>query len=635
MFRLDLNWLRAVAVLLVVLFHFSIPGFSGGFIGVDIFFVISGYLMTKIIMSEADAENFSLFNFYYSRCKRIIPPLVALILVSTVVTSFILYSEPAELMSFIKHSAASLNFISNIIYWLESGYFDDSSHTKWLLHTWSLSVEWQFYIIYPILILIFRKLMSTENLKWFIVFTTVCSLSASIVLSENQPASSFFLLHTRAWEMLAGGLVFLFPFRIAKKYRGPLFVLALVGILYSAVMFNGADVWPGFLALLPVTATMLIMSISWQDNPCIKNTFFQFVGRISYSLYLWHWPIVILLHHYQLHDQPLFIGLGVASSFFMAILSFYIVEKKVVSFSKFDWGNVLIFQCLLIIISASLYVGGMTYFKGKKRLLLISKEELKIERDRYWKGKYGEKPFEKDGDAKILVVGNSWAIDLMYALKTNGLKADINFIGTTHNCVNFGGKEINSDYLEFCKKINQRIMTSEYWADSNAIFLHDFYRNFSIKDVEERIQLLRKQTVAPIFVFGPKMDYTKKVPSIINKAVRSGYYNGEEWNDFSEDYRRPREQQNSQLRHIVDTDHYRSKGIYYIDMLSSQCTKYMKCSIVSESDELLYFDREHLTLLGAKLLGRKLFDHYPILYQYVGAGSYSQLNGRENRIRAK
>lgn len=613
MFRFDINGIRAIAVLIVVLFHFGISGFSGGFIGVDIFFVISGYLMTKIIFQGIEDQRFSLGSFYYSRCKRIIPPLFTLITSISLVAGTLLYSDPAKLANFTKHAAASMSFLSNIIYWLESGYFDDSAHAKWLLHTWSLSVEWQFYILYPLVILTAKKFIKINRLKWIVLCITVTSIICSILLSKTSPFSAFFLIHTRAWEMLAGGLVFLFPFTINTRLRYPVLISAMLGITYSIIKFNGADIWPGYLAILPTFSTMLLLYLNWQTNPLFNNPVSQFLGRISYSLYLWHWPIVVALHHYQVQQQTEYIILGLLASILLATLSFHLIEKKTLVFSKSSWRNVLIFNSIILFFSVIMYNSGLAYFKSKNDILLISKEQLAKERARYWKGKGGEKPFEKDGESKILVIGNSWAIDLLYALKTNGLKADINFIGTSHYCINFGAVSFTDDRIDMCQSINKKIMDSPYWKNSDAVFLHDFYMNFSIEDIEKRVLQLRRKTNAPIYIFGPKMSYSKSINVILRKATKRGYYSLDEWEKFADNYERPRANQNQQLLKVFDTDHYRELKIHYIDTLSSQCSEKIDCKVLSTSKELLYFDDSHLTLLGSRLLGAQLIKNHPYL----------------------
>lgn len=165
-FRKDINGLRAIAVIAVVLFHFNASWLPGGFAGVDVFFVISGFLMTGIIFRGIEQDNFSILNFYIARANRIIPALALLCFVLLVFGWF--YLTPLEYQSLGKHAASSVSFLSNFTYWSEAGYFAAASHEKWLLHTWSLSVEWQFYIIYPLMLVAMRKFISIKTMKFMI-----------------------------------------------------------------------------------------------------------------------------------------------------------------------------------------------------------------------------------------------------------------------------------------------------------------------------------------------------------------------------------------------------------------------------------------------------------------------------------
>lgn len=323
-FRTDINGLRAIAVLAVVFFHFNVKGFSGGFAGVDIFFVISGFLMTGIIFRKTDSGNFNLLGFYLSRAKRIVPALAFLCL-SVLLIGWILLL-PSEYQELGKHVAASISFLSNHIYLREAGYFDAYSHTKWLLHTWSLSVEWQFYIIFPLIVLTIRKLFSTTITKCLLAILTAASFALCVKLSSSSPDTAFYILPTRAWELLAGGLVFLFPAQIHERYRNFATVVGLCLITASITLFDSTDVWPGWLSLIPVAGTALLIFSANQTSVIINNRIFASLGEASYSIYLWHWPIVVLIGYYGLSDNLNVLTAGIVSSLFLGYLSLHIIE---------------------------------------------------------------------------------------------------------------------------------------------------------------------------------------------------------------------------------------------------------------------------------------------------------------------
>ena len=203
-FRLDINGLRAWAVTAVVLYHFGIPGFSGGFAGVDVFFVISGFLMAGIVVGGLEKQRFKLFDFYMARARRIVPALLIVVLVVLVVGAVILM--PGDFKQMGRHARDSLFFMSNLRYLKESGYFDVASHEKWFLHTWSLSVEWQFYLIYPlILAVVYRFLPQRRLLLALHGIALLASFSLAVYWVGSKSELAFYLLQARAWELLLGG----------------------------------------------------------------------------------------------------------------------------------------------------------------------------------------------------------------------------------------------------------------------------------------------------------------------------------------------------------------------------------------------------------------------------------------------
>ena len=248
-FRYDINGLRALAVLSVVIFHFAEEKLPGGFIGVDVFFVISGYLMTSIIINKLDKDRFSLMEFYFARINRIIPAL-AVLCASLLLIGFVALS-PVEYAKLGKQAASSVVFISNLVYYSESGYFAESSLENWLLHTWSLSVEWQFYLLYPIVLLALNKVLSRDKLKVFIVVSTLLSLLLSAWLTQQNPSLSYYVLPTRAWEMLVGGLAFLYPIKLGQALSKASALIGVLLILVSCFIFSEGTSWPGVSALLP------------------------------------------------------------------------------------------------------------------------------------------------------------------------------------------------------------------------------------------------------------------------------------------------------------------------------------------------------------------------------------------------
>lgn len=322
-FRKDLNGLRAIAVISVVLFHFNATWMPGGFAGVDVFFVISGFLMTGIIFKGIEKKNFSILQFYIARANRIIPALAVLCLILLVFGWF--YITPQDYKVLGKHVGSSIGFLSNIMYWRESGYFDASSHEKWLLHTWSLSVEWQFYIIYPIALVLMRKLISLRVMKKVILLGTIFGFIICILITYKLPSASYYLFPTRAWEMMIGGLAYLYPMNIQQKNKRFLEWAGVSLIISSYFFISEENPWPGYLALLPVLGTFFVIQAHRNDSLITNNIIFQKLGSWSYSIYLWHWPLVVAIYYFSLSN--ILIYPAILLSILLGFFSYKYVEK--------------------------------------------------------------------------------------------------------------------------------------------------------------------------------------------------------------------------------------------------------------------------------------------------------------------
>lgn len=291
-YRADIDGLRAIAVLVVIFFHAGIPGFSGGFVGVDVFFVISGFLITSIIVNEIDEGKFSIARFYERRIRRIFPALFPVI-VFTVVAGAFLY-DFVSFKELGKSIVATTLFSSNIHFWHQAGYFDTESIRKPLLHTWSLAVEEQFYIVFPLLLLAINRFGKKLYLPWLLGIGLL-SLFASIYGIYSNPSVTFYMVPTRAWELLAGSILALqrIPLLKSNSYRNLFSVTGFGLICYSVVCYTEATLFPGANALAPVIGASLIIYSGMEGGASTVKKFLSVkplvsIGLISYSLYLWH-----------------------------------------------------------------------------------------------------------------------------------------------------------------------------------------------------------------------------------------------------------------------------------------------------------------------------------------------------------
>ncbi len=323
-FREDINGLRAWAVVAVLLFHFKLFGITGGFVGVDIFFVISGFLMTAIIAKGLERGDFSLLKFYIARARRILPALI-MVIVALLALGWFWLTDP-DYTELGHQSSYALVFISNVYFWRKTGYFDTEAHEKWLLHTWSLSVEWQFYLAFPVFLSLlwkFRPDLKTMALGLLLVFIASLALSG---LSNSS--KSFYSLSTRGWELSAGGLVYLSArFQVlSSKLKIFLHWLGWVLLVSAITLISNDGDWPGLSALLPVSAAVMLI-LSQQSNSILFSSHIaQWLGDRSYSLYLWHWPLVVSLYFTGLSSQWAWVLSAIVMSLLLAHLSYQLIE---------------------------------------------------------------------------------------------------------------------------------------------------------------------------------------------------------------------------------------------------------------------------------------------------------------------
>lgn len=331
-YRREIDGLRALAVLPVILFHAGFSFMSGGFVGVDIFFVISGYLITSLILAEIDKGQFSLANFYERRARRILPALFLIVLVCLPFAW--VYLLPHEMVDFGKSVVAVAVFASNILFWKDSDYFSPDSELLPLLHTWTLAVEEQYYLFFPLILMVAWKFGRT----WFVLILLVAIASISLAFSEwlwrVDSAANFYLLPTRAWELMLGALAGLYLRSSSISIRwvrelGSLLGLLMIGL--AIFLLDNSFPFPSLYALLPTLGAVMIILFAdaetWVGR-LLSWPIFVGIGLISYSAYLWHQPIFAFARFHSM-DEPsagIFVGLSILA-LLLAWLSWRWVEK--------------------------------------------------------------------------------------------------------------------------------------------------------------------------------------------------------------------------------------------------------------------------------------------------------------------
>jgi peptidoglycan/LPS O-acetylase OafA/YrhL len=328
--RPEIDGMRALSVVAVVLFHANL-GLPGGYIGVDVFFVISGFLITSLILKDLDAGQFSIAEFWERRIRRIFPALAVMVAVVLVTGYWMLLPDP--LVGLGKSAIAQSLFLANVYFWHDVGYFAAPAAQKPLLHTWSLAVEEQFYLLFPLVLTALGQI-KRRYLLTVLVSIALLSFAAGVYGTYRYPSASFFLLPTRAWELLAGSLLVFIPktMRLPKAANEVGASLGIGAILLAAFTYDSQTRFPGLAAILPVVGAAAFIFANTHQATIIGRLLsfapFGIVGKMSYSLYLWHWPILAFLTCVRgdLGD-PLTSWSAVSLSFIVATISWHFVER--------------------------------------------------------------------------------------------------------------------------------------------------------------------------------------------------------------------------------------------------------------------------------------------------------------------
>lgn len=369
-YRREIDGLRALAVLPVIFFHAGFKIFGGGYVGVDVFFVISGYLITSILLTELAQDRFSLRDFYERRARRILPALF-LVLLCTIPFAW-LYLHASHFKSYSQSLLAILAFSSNFLFWHESGYFDADTELKPLLHTWSLAVEEQFYIFFPLLLLIFWR-KGQHIIRYVLALLFVSSLVLADFRSYGDPAAAFFLVTSRCWELLLGAFAAFYLTHkntpIANRpIRECAGILGLALILFAIFNFSKNTPFPGMFALIPTTGALLIILFSSQETyvgKLLGTKIFVGIGLLSYSAYLWHQPLFAFVRSgWSTTPGTMEFGLLCVTVFFLAYLSWRFVELPFRNKEKLKFAKVLKLTLLFGLIIASVGLTGHSGVAG-------------------------------------------------------------------------------------------------------------------------------------------------------------------------------------------------------------------------------------------------------------------------------
>lgn len=602
-YRADIDGLRAIAILSVVGFHAFPQWIKGGFVGVDIFFVISGFLISSIIFGNLEKNSFSYYDFYARRIKRIFPALILVLVTSFVFGWYLLL--PDEYKQLGKHIAAGAGFISNLTLWNEAGYFDKASDTKPLLHLWSLGIEEQFYIFWPLLLGLVWKYRL--NFLTITLFIAAASFSANVFTTTTNPVADFYSPLSRFWELMIGGvLAYLMlhkPHHMPKNTNWQS-AIGLLLIAVAVMCINKDRTFPGWLALLPTLGAFLIISAqpaAWVNRYLLGNRVLVWIGLISYPLYLWHWPVLAFLRITESGMSSVGIRIvAVLISFLLAWLTYWIIEKPI----RFKAGNwkVIVLCVLLTLIG---FIGFNTYQRDglSFRMMKISPELMGFKPDvaKDWRL---NQCFLEDSDKfsdiclenkkpLIFLWGDSHAAALYAGLKKMQSEYEFGIAQyTASGCKPLIGKYVADE--EFCKGINDKNLALIEIIKPELVLLHANWSDINdLTDLEITISSLKKVGIKNIVLLGPEPAWKEELPRII-----FSYYRKE--------HQRPplrMKENNAAIVHMLDlsmSDFANLHNVRYISSLDILCNQ-DGCLTRTDANsmDIMTMDSSHLTPQGA------------------------------------
>ena len=617
-----MDGLRAIAVIPVILFHAGINFFEGGFVGVDIFFVISGYLITSLILSEKSKGEFKLSNFYERRARRILPALFAVMLFS-IPFSYLLMM-PNQLLDFSESILAVTFFSSNILFWTESNYFSAAAELKPLLHTWSLAVEEQFYILFPIFIILTWKIGKQNILRLILIFI-VLSLLLSEWVYRFSPTANFFLAPTRAWELLIGSVAAFYLHKnqlLITKFTEHLATIGFALILFSIFTFDANTPFPGVYSLVPVLGTLLIILYSSSKTLIGKFLSFNYIvgiGLISYSAYLWHQPFLAFsrLYFYETLSQSFLLIICILS-FIFAYFSWIVIEKPYRNKKRIS-KRFLIFSiipCVFVFIMFSITGIKSQGFMDNKltqedqqylnsyKGLELSKAEYREECNFYEQGENIDPScyLEMPGKENVLIWGDSHAQAIGPGLRYH-FSDKYNFMQVaTSSCP---PKVISRKYTEFsnsCSRSNAFAVSLIQEMDIQYVIMAQ--RKDHLKtNWKELSDHLKKNNVTNILVLGPAPTWVQTLPNIVSYY---GLYKKKQETTTAIGLNKSVQEIDSKFSDTLSLN----KDIIFLSLINILCKEECLYKIKGApiEDNLTQVDEAHLSIRGSRLVAQDLFE---------------------------
>ncbi len=611
-FRGDIQGLRALAVIVVLLFHIDVSLFDGGFLGVDIFFVISGFLITGNILWRYEGGTFTFSDFFMRRFKRLVPASVITVLLTLLAAYFLL--TPSLTSAAGQSGFHALLFSSNIDFWLQSGYFASEASTKPFLHFWSLSVEEQFYFVWPLLIVGVLSFSNRKSLAGILAVLTLVSLVAAEMMLTSFPGAVFFLMPFRIFEFGIGGLIVIIGFKFTHKMVNEIAIpIGLALMLGSIILMDGATRMPGLLTLIPLIGCGLILASGPSKfSFLLENKIAVLIGNASYSIYLVHWPLVVLCKLYftetlspvvQLVIFILSIGLGFAMWRFVENP---FRRETFWQTTKLRGLPQVVFLglCLATLyFAANLWAKNTVSLSGQNTARITDPKDLRIASLEFAKAN----TVVNDTDpAKVVVIGDSHGTDfanvMTYAGATLLKKLDSvawcqPVVGERPDpLVITAKKNATNKQVKECEQRSIDNLSKEKLAGAELVIFAPRWKDWTVPFLEETIEYAKEVTDADIIVVGVGATLKQNVPRFVEENIGEG-----DLNALAETISRPERQYNPAIATIA-----LKKGVAYLDRYQLQCENLLCPIIDADTGGLLFFDDNHLTLPGAKFLAEQI-----------------------------
>jgi len=652
-YRADIDGLRAVAVISVILFHAGYRFIEGGFVGVDVFFVISGYLITSLILSEKQKGQFSFASFYERRARRILPALFFVVIIS--VPFAYMWLTPEHLESFGWSLGAVATFSSNFLFWYENnGYFAADSDLKPLLHTWSLAVEEQFYVIFPLfLMLVFR--FGKRGILLLLAVGLAISFSAAIWGTYNRPDPTFYLLPTRGWEILLGAIAAFYPTRtqtlcVRSLWLNTLSLLGIGMIVFSVLTFDQFIPFPGIYALLPTVGTLLLILFSRPGtyvHSVLSLNILVRIGLISYSAYLWHFPLFAYMRYRNI-SEPSDLTMGVASISVLVIayFSWRFVEQPFRiggSFTRRVFGIGVVVICIgfasFTLVSQQTDGFAFRYSPYALNLVQTSKENgvstgcfLGPEKDTFPDSCIRTSQIF---DSHFLLIGDSHAAGWYSALRARLAEESVELSLLSYSgCVPQVSEDrlmelpnlterieysISSRCRQIKSEITQRATAESYdgiiifvhhtqWMTDNNDSLLPNYQHLFFNDIDE----LRKRSGSDVYVVGNAPFWPGGLPRILSLEVNA-VTDDEAWRNLATVSAHGVLDQSPLVDdELVKT--FDNSQMEYFSLMDLFCERSSCLRIVTNADvpSPVVYDGSHLSSAGAQFVAAEFVEQFVI-----------------------